>query len=317
MKITIDEVPAGRIPYELLFLADEDDLQIAKYKSQARFWGALYEGRIIGQIGLLPVGEGAEEIPCLSVEPEFEGKRIGTDLIETVLADCRERSCRRVLIKTGNCGLAQIALYQRCGFRIVAVNRDYFLKYYGNPIYEGGIRCRDQIVMEYEIFGKEEIAAAVEACWSRFLRSRDGYEGRPYTVWQFGLGERMGNNLVGQVITGKKRATTSALDLYEEDEALPAEGDLSIVTYGNGMPACIIETLEIRRKTFREITEEEAGIEGEGDGSLEYWRNGHRYFFEREYKEQGKTFSGDIPVIFEIFNVIYNVDCTGIAGGEL
>ena len=70
-------------------------------------------------------------------------------------------------------------------------------------------------------------------------------------------------------------------------------------------------------KLFREITEEEAGIEGEGDGSLEYWRNGHRYFFEREYKEQGKTFSEDIPVIFEIFNVIYNVDCTGIAGGEL
>jgi uncharacterized protein YhfF len=72
------------------------------------------------------------------------------------------------------------------------------------------------------------------------------------------------------------------------------------------LPGCIIKTEEIRKKKFKEISEEEARLEGEGDFSLKYWRNVHEHFFRSEYEEKGKVFSDEIPVIFERFEVIYD-----------
>jgi hypothetical protein len=82
--------------------------------------------------------------------------------------------------------------------------------------------------------------------------------------------------------------------------------DISIITNGNGLPGCIIITEEIRKKKFKEIAEEEARLEGEGDLSLEYWRNAHEHFFRLEYEEKGRTFTDKIPVIFEKFEVVYD-----------
>lgn len=59
-------------------------------------------------------------------------------------------------------------------------------------------------------------------------------------------------------------------------------------------------------RKFKEITEEEARLEGEGDLSLDYWRKVHEQFFRTEYEEKEKKFSEEIPVIFERFEVIYD-----------
>ena len=235
---------------------------------------------------------------------------------EIPLAAAREKSCRRLIVKTGNSSLGPLALYQRCGFRLTSVKQNHFLENYAEPLYENGIRCVDQILLEYSLPGKEEIEAALKEYWFRFLRRNREYEGRSYSVWSFGLGDRMANDLAGLVKIGRKRGTASARELYEEGESLPAAGELYLITYGNGMPACIIETKEIREKPFSGIGAEEAAIEGEGDGSLEYWQEAHRYFFAREYEEAGKGFSEDIPVIFEVFEVIYDEDRMKSKKGE-
>ena len=65
------------------------------------------------------------------------------------------------------------------------------------------------------------------------------------------------------------------MELYKDNEKIPEVGDLSVITYGNGLPGCIIETKEIRIKPFKEITGDEARLEGEGDLSLDYWRKAH------------------------------------------
>ena len=56
------------------------------------------------------------------------------------------------------------------------------------------------------------------------------------------------------------------------------------------------------------LTKEEAELEGEGDLSLQYWRDAHEYFFRMEYKENGKEYHDKIPVIFERLEVIYDED---------
>lgn len=82
-------------------------------------------------------------------------------------------------------------------------------------------------------------------------------------------------------------------------------GELSIVTNFFGTKACVIRTIATQIKKFNEITEEEAQLEGEGDLSLNYWKQEHERFFKREFLDINKTFSEDIPVVFEKFEVIY------------
>jgi len=45
------------------------------------------------------------------------------------------------------------------------------------------------------------------------------------------------------------------LELYEKNEKVPEQNNISIITYGDGLPGCIIETVEIKIKKFDEINE--------------------------------------------------------------
>lgn len=49
-----------------------------------------------------------------------------------------------------NSGIHQFYLYQKCGFRITGVDRNFFLTHYTEKIYENGIQCRDMIPIEKE-----------------------------------------------------------------------------------------------------------------------------------------------------------------------
>ncbi|GAB4002729.1 hypothetical protein GCM10028807_61910 [Spirosoma daeguense] len=82
----------------------------------------------------------------VAVEPDYQGKGLGRALLNHVINVARKQGETRVLIKTGNSGISQIALYQQLGFDLVAVNYDYFLKTYPEPIWENGIQCKHQLV---------------------------------------------------------------------------------------------------------------------------------------------------------------------------
>ena len=309
----IERIKNQDVPYDLLFLADEDDDQISKYRDAAIFWGAKDGDKVIGMLGLVDRGGKQVEIVCIAVYEEHQNKKIGTELIESAIRYSKEKEYKEIIIKTGNCGLGQLYLYQRCGFRYDSINRDYFLENYKVPIYENNIRCTDQIVLKYRIYTEKEQKLIVEEYWNKFTGLNPEYKDSEYEVWMFCYGEYLPDKLIGLVKEGKKTGTSSTLELYEEgEEKLPEEGDISIITYGNGLPGCIIKTVEKRVKKFKEISEEEARLEGEGDLSLEYWRNAHEWFFKLEYEEMGKEFSEDIPVILERFEVIYNEDETGL-----
>lgn len=307
--MNIEQVPVTKIPHSLLLLADEDDDQIAVYRDTARFYAAVEQQEVLGHLGLVQHSPERFEIVTLAVEPGHQRQGIATSLLERAIDYSRENGCRELLVKTGACGTGQLALYQRCGFRIVSVQPDYFLEHYHSPIYENGIRCTDQVTLRYRLYTPAELQQHIREYWQRFLKRFSDYKDRSYDSWCFCYGEYLPNLLIGLVKTGKKRGTSSALELYGPEERVPQVGDLVILTYGNGLPGCIIETKECRVKSFEEITEEEAALEGEGDLSLEYWRRVHRHFFSLEYQEQGRAFTETIPVLFERFEVLYDEDC--------
>jgi uncharacterized protein YhfF len=129
---------------------------------------------------------------------------------------------------------------------------------------------------------------------------------RFYEVCVFGDSEQLANELVALVLSGIKRATAGSVWSYEaEGKRLPTPGDLSIVTNWAGQPLCVIETSSVVVLPFNQVSAEFAAIEGEGDGSLEFWRKAHRDYFERECHAAGKLFSEDMLISCEQFRVVY------------
>ena len=128
-----------------------------------------------------------------------------------------------------------------------------------------------------------------------------------YTAWQFGHGPEMADELLSLVLIGRKRATTGALRSYElEGESLPCSGDFSVITDGRGIARCIIRTTAVEIRPFDEVDAAYARDEGEGDLSLEYWREGHWKYYSLELEELGGGGPElSMPVVCEHFEVVY------------
>jgi uncharacterized protein YhfF len=139
----------------------------------------------------------------------------------------------------------------------------------------------------------------VEEFWRSFVAAT-GIDG-PHTAWAFGNDPEMADSLGRLVRDGPKRATTSLLSSYRDDEPVPKVGDLSVVLGGGGEPICVIRTASVDVRPFGRVDERFAWTEGEGDRSLEYWRAEHTRFFESE----GRHVGDDDPVVLETFELLW------------
>ena len=91
------------------------------------------------------------ELVNLAVDPQFQNKGIGRQLIEHIITVGKELDCHTITVGTGNSGIGQLKLYQQAGFRMKSIDIDYFIKYYKDPIFENGIQCKDMVRLELEI----------------------------------------------------------------------------------------------------------------------------------------------------------------------
>ena len=123
--------------------------------------------------------------------------------------------------------------------------------------------------------------------------------------WSFGSGPEMADQLIELVLDGTKTATASALSDYEAaGEEVPRAGDLSIVTDGAGHPGALIVTTEVQVVPFGEVSAEHAEAEGEGDGSLDFWRRVHERYFTETSPDLTEPME-ELPVVCERFRVLY------------
>ena len=114
-------------------------------------------------------------------------------------------------------------------------------------------------------------------------------------AFAFGDGPQLADELLDLVMKGVKTATCSTED--EPNTSTP--GERWIVLDGRGEPRCVIETTEITYRRFGEVDASFAYEEGEGDRSLDDWRDAHRRYFGR----QGK-FSEDMMLMCERFRLV-------------
>ena len=125
----------------------------------------------------------------------------------------------------------------------------------------------------------------------------------PYDSWAFGDDP---DTLAALVLEGRKTATASVYELYELDgEELPKVGTYSVIMDSKDHAVCIIKDTAVTVVPFRNVDEEQARFEGEGDLSLDYWRDVHRQCFSDWMSESGLVFSEDTKVVLEKFEVVY------------
>lgn len=92
----------------------------------------------------------ASEILYIAIDAAQRGQGYGKAVMAAVIGEARQRGIRSVVVGTSNASLSQIAFYQKCGFRLDSVRRDYF-DYLSSPAYENGIQIRDMLVLRYAV----------------------------------------------------------------------------------------------------------------------------------------------------------------------
>ncbi|MDU0330801.1 GNAT family N-acetyltransferase [Paenibacillus sp. 3LSP] len=152
MKIRLLE-DHEEVPLDLLLLADPSQEMIAEYLQRGQCYVGLDEReQIVAVIVLLPTRPGTLEIVNIAVREAFQGRGIGKKLIQFALDQAREKNAKTIEIGTGNSSVGQLLLYQKCGFRITGIDRDFFIRHYPEKIYENGIQCRDMIRLSLDLF---------------------------------------------------------------------------------------------------------------------------------------------------------------------
>jgi uncharacterized protein YhfF len=148
-----------------------------------------------------------------------------------------------------------------------------------------------------------------EAFWTRYLATLPAEHPHHRVrrdVFAFGDSPALADELAALVQAGRKRATASLpLEFTTAGLSLPAAGDVSIVTWADGRPCAVIELVEVRHVPFESVDADFAAAEGEGDGTLAWWRGAHRRYFGRVCTTLGGTFDDTTPVICQRFRVVW------------
>ncbi|RHW34046.1 GNAT family N-acetyltransferase [Lysinibacillus yapensis] len=140
-----------KLPMELLLLADPSREIVEEYVNRGECFIAEIEQQIIGVYVLLPTRPETVELVNVAVIDELHGRGIGKRLVMNAIRVAKTKGYKTIEIGTGNSSIGQLALYQKCGFRIVGVDRDFFVRHYPEEIFENGIQCKDMVRLSQDI----------------------------------------------------------------------------------------------------------------------------------------------------------------------
>ncbi len=100
---------------------------------------------------LLPTRPLTVELVNIAIKESKQGKGYGKKLVQHAVYMARELGYKMIEVGTGNSSITQIGLYQKCGFQMIGIDKEYFTRYYKEPIHENGIQCKDMIRMKQDL----------------------------------------------------------------------------------------------------------------------------------------------------------------------
>ena len=138
-------------PFELLLLADPSRELVGQYIANGECHIAEEQGKIVGVYVLVKLAVTTMEIINIAIDERIHGRGIGKKLMSDAIQTAKMLGCKSLEVGTGNSSIGQLAFYQKCGFRIDGVIKDFFVDHYEEEIFENGIQCRDMIRLSLTI----------------------------------------------------------------------------------------------------------------------------------------------------------------------
>ncbi|WP_082892759.1 GNAT family N-acetyltransferase [Rossellomorea aquimaris] len=136
--------------FPLLNLADESKEMISKYIHSGTLHTVWTKEKRIGIILLIEKDAQTIEIKNLGILEEFRGKGMGKRALELITDYLKGKEYKKMIVGTANSSIGNLIFYQKCGFRMNAVEKDFFLSY-PHPIIENGLRAYDMVMLEKKI----------------------------------------------------------------------------------------------------------------------------------------------------------------------
>jgi ribosomal protein S18 acetylase RimI-like enzyme len=154
MRMQIHIHQGSRDALQALFAeADDSEDQIATYRDLGEVLVAVDQGEIIGHAQVVGTDEhGIFEIKSLAVREDLRSQGVGAKLVAAACDHCRERGGRLVVLATAAASIPALQFYQRQGFRVQRVIRDFYSPERGyRPLELNGICLRDEIILDLDL----------------------------------------------------------------------------------------------------------------------------------------------------------------------
>lgn len=151
-NIKINKLSANdNIPYDLLYLADPSIESVKECIDRGDCYIAYKDNELVGAYILIKTRPSTLELVNIAVSEEYQGYGIGKKLLYSAIDIAKKSNAKTLEVGTGNSSISQLAFYQRRGFRIVGIDRDFFKKHYKEKIVENGIECIDMIRLSIDL----------------------------------------------------------------------------------------------------------------------------------------------------------------------
>ena len=111
------------LPFELFLLADPSRDYILEYVEKGVIFVAEIKQQIFGVYVFLPTSPEISELMNIAVREDHQGLGIGKQLVMDAVKVARKKGYTTLEVGTGNSSIGQLALYQKCGFRMIGVIR--------------------------------------------------------------------------------------------------------------------------------------------------------------------------------------------------
>lgn len=137
--------------YELLLDADPNRALVTNYVKNGTCFEARYQDELVGVLVVIATRPATAEIVNVAVKETFQGQGVGEQMVRKALAWCQTQLYQTVEIGTGSSSFQALYLYQKCGFRMTHIDRDFFVRHYNEEIIENKIVLRDMVRLSQDL----------------------------------------------------------------------------------------------------------------------------------------------------------------------
>ena len=130
---------------QLFLEADPSQEIIESYLSRAYKFELVCGKDLLGVVLLLDTHPRTVEIVNIAVNEKYRNHGLGEDLINFACDWAKKHHYKIIEIGTGSTSFAQLYLYQKCGFRVVNIDTNFFVDNYSEPIIENRLVLKDML----------------------------------------------------------------------------------------------------------------------------------------------------------------------------